>query len=89
MKKALALLLAALMLGGTVTTGLAAADAAESETLDYVQGDIDGDGDVNINDAVLLFRSTMAPDLYPVSYAGSMDFTLDENVDTSLPLCIG
>lgn len=44
-------------------------------------GDIDGNDTVDIDDAVLLFRHSMPPELYPISYAGNIDYNHDGNVD--------
>ncbi len=44
-------------------------------------GDIDNNGMLNIADAIALFRYSMMPDLYPISYSGSIDFTKDEIVN--------
>lgn len=46
-----------------------------------VKGDINGDASVDINDAILLFQHSMLPDMYPVTYPYSIDFTKDGNVD--------
>lgn len=37
-------------------------------------GDIDGNGVVDINDALLLFQHSMVPDIYPITYEGNVDF---------------
>ncbi len=44
-------------------------------------GDITGDESLDIRDAIALFRYSMMPDLYPVTYSGSMDFNKDGSVD--------
>ena len=44
-------------------------------------GDIDGNDTVDIDDAVLLFQYSMLPELYPISYAGNLDFNKDGTVD--------
>ena len=46
-----------------------------------ILGDINGDGDVNIQDMILLFNYSMAPDLYEISYVGSVDFNKDGDVN--------
>lgn len=48
---------------------------------DYIPGDINMDGEVDIEDALLLFRHSLNEDLYPVEYGGNMDFTGDGEVD--------
>lgn len=47
----------------------------------YVKGDIDGDDDVDLDDAVYLFGNSMLPEFYPTSYLGNMDFNRDGSVD--------
>lgn len=47
----------------------------------YTAGDIDGNGSVDIDDAILLFRHSMLPDLYPIDYAGNTDFNKDGKLD--------
>ena len=47
----------------------------------YIIGDLNGDGVVDMNDAILLLQHSMFPDLYPLDYAGSVDFTKDGNID--------
>lgn len=44
-------------------------------------GDIDGNDTVDIDDAILLFQHSMLPELYPISYAGNVDFNKDGTVD--------
>ena len=44
-------------------------------------GDIDGNDTVDIDDAVLLFQYSMLPEIYPISYAGNLDFNKDGTVD--------
>ncbi len=46
-----------------------------------IPGDITGDENVDIYDAVALFQYSMLPDMYPVEYSGSMDFNKDGVVD--------
>jgi hypothetical protein len=47
----------------------------------YIKGDINGDGSVDIADALSLFMFSMLPEQYPLDYAGNSDFTGDGNVD--------
>lgn len=47
----------------------------------FTLGDINGDGNVDIKDAILLFNNSMLPDFYPISYTGNMDFEKDGNID--------
>ena len=53
----------------------------EVETPDYLVGDLDGSGVVDLADAILLFNHSMLGDIYPIDYAGNIDFTGDEVVD--------
>ncbi len=41
----------------------------------YITGDINGDGTVDIDDALRLFQHSLMPDLYPLNYPGGIDFT--------------
>lgn len=54
----------------------------------YITGDISDDGKVDILDALRLFQYSMLPDIYPVSYLGTMDFTGDAlvNIEDALRL---
>lgn len=56
-------------------------EPAEFTVYTYLKGDIDGDEDVDLDDAVYLFGYSMIPDFYPTEYKGSMDFNKDGNVD--------
>ena len=44
-------------------------------------GDVSGDNTVDINDALRLFQYSMLPNIYPITYVGSLDFNKDGNVD--------
>ena len=44
-------------------------------------GDINGDDSVDIGDAIALFMHSMLPNMYPISYPGSVDFNKDGFVD--------
>ncbi len=44
-------------------------------------GDISGDGAVDINDALALFRHIMMPSIYGIDYPGAIDLTKDGAVD--------
>ncbi len=46
-------------------------------------GDITGNNVVDIDDALRLFQYSMLPDIYPITYVGSLDFNKDGNVDIS------
>lgn len=47
----------------------------------YTAGDIDGNGSVDIDDAILLFRHSMLPETYPIDYAENTDFNKDGKLD--------
>ncbi len=44
-------------------------------------GDVNGDCDLNSEDAGLLFKYSMVPDLYPIPYPDTLDYTRDGKVD--------
>jgi len=44
-------------------------------------GDLNLDGLLDINDAMLLFQHSMLPDIFPLSYKGSIDFNKDTVLD--------
>ncbi|MBE6599039.1 MAG: DUF4838 domain-containing protein [Ruminococcaceae bacterium] len=44
-------------------------------------GDMSDNDSVDIDDAIMLFRHSMLPELYPLSYPGTLDFAEDGNVD--------
>jgi len=46
-----------------------------------ILGDINLDEYVDMNDAILLLQYSMFPDLYPIEYRGSVDFTNDGFID--------
>lgn len=48
---------------------------------DYIVGDLTGDESVDMNDAILLLQYSMFPSLYPIEYAGSVDYTEDGEID--------
>ncbi len=56
---------------------------AEVTVQTYVSGDISGDETVDISDALRLFQYSLMPDLYDVSYKGSMDLNSDGQIDIS------
>ncbi len=58
-------------------------ESEEPEAPEYMIGDLNGDEAVDIADAVLLFQHSMVPDLYPIDYAGDVDFNADGVVDIS------
>ncbi len=46
-----------------------------------IAGDLTGDGKVDMADVILLLQHCLFPELYPVSYPGSLDFTEDGTED--------
>ncbi len=44
---------------------------------DYLIGDLNNDGKVTIDDAILLFQHSLMPDLYPIDYPANYDFVED------------
>jgi len=47
-----------------------------------IEGDLNGDKEVDMNDAILLLQHSMFPTLYPIeNYEGSVDFTNDGEID--------
>ena len=54
---------------------------SEVEICTYLKGDIDGDEDVDIDDAVYLFCHSMLPSYYPMSYKGSLNIVPDGSID--------
>ena len=56
-------------------------DKGEVNVYNYVKGDIDGDEDVDIDDAVLLFGYSMLPEHFETSYPGNTDFNHDGSID--------
>ena len=51
------------------------------EISNQMLGDIDLDEDVDIHDAILLFRHCTLPETYPIDYKGSVDFDNSGSVD--------
>ncbi len=47
----------------------------------YKDGDINDDGEVTLADALALFKYSMMPERYPITYPGIVDFTNDGNLD--------
>ncbi len=47
----------------------------------FMLGDLDGNEDVNILDVLALFRYSMMPDMYPLNYAGTVDFDKNDDVN--------
>lgn len=51
--------------------------------MEYIKGDINGDGSIDINDAVALFQHSLLPDVFPIDYTGLTDFNKDGALDLS------
>ena len=52
-----------------------------TEAPDELLGDIDGNGTVDIDDAILLFQHSVLPDIYQIEYKGNIDFDKNGAVD--------
>ncbi|MBE6599268.1 MAG: hypothetical protein E7638_07500 [Ruminococcaceae bacterium] len=63
----------------TLTPGVTAAE--DTANADRILGDVNGDGLVDIDDALHLFQHSILPDLYTVDYPGTLDHTGDGYVD--------
>ena len=50
---------------------------------EYLLGDIDGDGKVTGEDAILLLQYSVFPETYPIDYEGNVDFTKDGKIDAA------
>lgn len=64
-----------------VSIPMSYAVGTEMEAPTYILGDIDGTEEVDIDDAIALFQYSMFPDVYPIDYAGSVDFDKNGDVD--------
>lgn len=53
----------------------------KGEKIVLLIGDIDGSGEVDIDDAILLLQYSIFPDFYPIEYAGSVDFDKSGEID--------
>ncbi len=53
----------------------------ENPDSERLLGDVTGDGSVDMDDAVLLFRHSMLPEIFPVSYPGTLDMNEDGVID--------
>ncbi|MBE6598212.1 MAG: DUF4091 domain-containing protein [Ruminococcaceae bacterium] len=62
--------------------GESSAIRSEAET-DRILGDMNADGTVNIDDALLLFQHSILPEQYPIDYPGMLDIYTDGNLDIS------
>jgi len=67
--------------GNIVDVALYGEAAPETGAPETLLGDIDGNGTVDIADAVLLFMNSMLPEEYEITYEGDTDFTKDGSVD--------
>ncbi len=48
---------------------------------EYIPGDIDGNGELDIQDALALFKYSMLPATYPLEYSGDVDFNRDGEIN--------
>ncbi|MEE0867987.1 MAG: dockerin type I repeat-containing protein [Clostridia bacterium] len=69
-----------ILLGGDGVSNLAKATFTVPGK-SIITGDINGDGCVDIDDAILLFNHSMMPDLFEISYTGNIDFNKDGKVN--------
>ncbi len=90
MKKFLPLLITFLIVflsAAVITAGDTKKDNGEiglaAESQGPVLGDINGDGLVDVSDAIALFQHSMLPDLFPIDYSGSLDLDKDGLVNIS------
>jgi hypothetical protein len=58
------------------------------EVYTYLMGDIDGDEDVDLDDAVYLFGHSMLPQYYPTDYKGTLDLNGDQTVNVQDALAL-
>ena len=72
----------------TVFIGGPGLDTAETigylrkgSTVTFLLGDIDGNGSVDIDDAILLLQYSIFPDFYPIEYTGNVDFDKSGEID--------
>ncbi len=49
----------------------------------FLFGDVNGDGLLDLNDAIRVLQYSMFPELYPLEYEGNVDFTGDGVVDVN------
>ena len=47
----------------------------------HVLGDVNGDENVDLQDAIALLNHSMLPEIYPIPYVGSVDFNKDGSID--------
>ena len=55
----------------------------EVTVVEYIPGELDGDGEVDMNDAILLLQHSLFPELYPIDYKGNLDLNCDGAVDAN------
>ncbi len=79
-KRIIALCLASLMLASSYGVG-AAETAWQAQAPNRILGDINNDGNVDVNDAMDVFRYSMIPHIYPIDYPGTLDFDKNNSVD--------
>lgn len=70
-----------IMAGDTKTNNGEVSLSAESQV--PVLGDINGDGSVDVMDAIALFRYSMLPEMFPIDYSGTLDLDKDGFVNIS------
>lgn len=57
--------------------------AVLQKILEYLKGDIDGDGILGLQDAIALYKFSRYPNLFPINYSGLTDFDKDGTVGLS------
>ena len=78
MKKLLSVILAVMMVMTLVPMSVFSNEATlEGE----IAGDLDLNGDVDANDAILLLQHSLFPELYPIEYSGNLDFSGDGYIE--------
>jgi len=78
MKKLLSVILAVMMVMTLVPMSVFSNEATlEGE----IAGDLDHNGDVDANDAILLLQHSLFPELYPIEYSGNLDFSGDGYIE--------
>ncbi len=87
MKKRILSLLLALLMAASSGVMMSAAEPEAEETITTeaadgpILGDINGDGEKDIRDALAVFQHTMMPTIFEIDYLGTIDFNGDGELD--------